>query len=131
VRPSAFLGLEIRIVAIVSALLFSISARAQIGPQAVTSSGISDWMDEAIGNSAVEQDGNAIYFSCFDTKAKILFNRLSRKVRVEVIQDRNGKFENRLFGNNACYHRIEDTTGKRADDFCCDLILLIADLLAD
>jgi hypothetical protein len=121
----------IRIVAIVSVLFLSMSARAQIGPQAVTSSGINDCMKEAIGNSAVEQNGNAMFFSCSDAKAKVLFNLLARKVQVEVIQDRNGKFENRPFGNNACYHRIEDATGKQVDDFRCDLILLIGDSLAD
>ncbi len=121
----------LRIIAIASVLLFSTSASAQIGPQAVTSSGISDCMRDAIGSSAVEQNGNAIYFSCSETKAKVLFNLLARKVQLEVIQDRNGKFENRPFGNNACYHRIEDATGKQADDFRCDLILLIGDSLAD
>jgi hypothetical protein len=121
----------IRKIAIAFVLLFLTSASAQIGPQAVTSSGISDCIREAIGNSAVEQNGNAMSFSCSDTKAKVLFNLLARKVQVEVIQDRNGKFENRPFGNNACYHRIEDATGKLADDFRCDLILLIGDSLAD
>ena len=121
----------IRIVAFASVLLLSTSASAQIGPQAVTSSGISDCMKEAIGNSAVEQSGNAMYFSCSETRAKVLFNLLARRVQVEVIQDRNGKFENRPFGNSACYHRIEDAAGKQADDFRCDLILLIGDSLAD
>ena len=121
----------IRIVAVAAILLISTSARAQIGPQAVTSSGISDCMKEAIGNSSVEQNGNALFFSCSETKARVLFNLLARKIQVEVIQDRNGKFENRPFGNNACYHRIEDATGKQADDFRCDLILLIGNSLAD
>lgn len=121
----------LRIIAIGSVLLVSTSASAQIGPQAVTSSGISDCMRDAIGSSAVEQNGNAMYFSCSETKAKVLFNLLARKVQVELIQDRNGKFENWPFGNNACYHRIEDATGKQADDFRCDLILLIGNSLAD
>jgi hypothetical protein len=120
-----------RIVAIVSVLFLAMSARAQIGPQAVNSSGINDCMKEAIGNSAVEQNGNAMFFSCSDAKAKVPFNLLARKVQVEVIQDRNRKFENRPFGNNACYHRIEDATGKQTDYFRCDLILLIGDSLAD
>jgi hypothetical protein len=121
----------IRIIAIAATLSVSTSVSAQIGPQAMTSSGISDCMKEAIGSSSVEQNGNALLFSCSEVRAKVLFNLLARKIQSEVIQDRNGKFENRPFGNNACYHRIEDATGKQADDFRCDLILLIGDSLAD
>lgn len=120
-----------RLFAFAVVLSFSTSVNAQIGPQAVTSSGISDCMREAIGNSSVEQNGNAMFFSCSEVRAKVLFNLLARKVQVEVVQDRNGKFENRPFGNNTCYHRIEDANGKQADDFRCDLILLIGDSLAD
>jgi hypothetical protein len=121
----------VRIAAIATILILSTSAHAQMGPHAVTSSGISDCMREAIGSSSVEQNGNALVLSCSEARAKILFNLLARKIQIEVIQDRNGKFENRPFGNNACYHRIEDATGKQADDFRCDLILLIGDSLAD
>ncbi len=121
----------IRTATIATALLLSTSAYAQFGPLAMTSSGISDCMREAIGSSSVEQNGGALFFSCSETRAKVLFNLLARKIQVEVIQDRNGKFENRVFGNNACYHRIEDAMGKQADDFRCDLILLIGDSLAD
>jgi hypothetical protein len=121
----------IRIATIAAALLILAPVNAQISPQAVTSSAISDCMREAIGSSSVEQNGNAVFFSCSETKAKILFNLLARKIQFEVIQDRNGKFENRPFGNNACYHRIEDAAGKQADDFRCDLVLLIGDSLVD
>jgi len=111
--------------------LVSASGHAEIGPQAVTASGISDCIKEAIGNSSVEQNGNALFFSCSESRAKVLFNLLARKIQVEVVQDRNGKFENRQFGNNACYHRIEDAAGKPADDFRCDVIVLVGDSLAD
>jgi hypothetical protein len=109
----------------------SASVHAQISPQALTSSGITDCIKEAIGNSSVEQNGNALFFSCSEAKAKVLFNLLARKIQLEVVQDRNGKFENRQFGNNACYHRIEDATGKPTDDFRCDVVVLIGDSLAD
>ena len=121
----------IRIIATACLIFASTSVHAQIGPQAVTSSGISDCMKEALGNSSVEQNGNALFFSCSATKAKILFNLLARKVQAEVVRDRNGQFENRSFGNNACYHRIEDSTGKPADDFRCDLVVLTGDALVD
>jgi len=111
--------------------LVSASVHAEISPQAVTSSGISDCIKEAIGNSTVEQNGNALFFSCSEARAKVLFNLLARKIRLEVVQDRNGKFENRQFGNNACYHRVEDETGKPTDDFRCDVVVLIGDSLAD
>jgi hypothetical protein len=102
-----------------------------MAPQAMTLSGVSDCMKEAIGNSSVEQNGNALSFYCDAAKAKVLFNLLGRKIQVEVVQDRNGKFENRPFGNSACYHRVEDPNGKPADDFRCDLVLLVGDLLSD
>ena len=120
-----------RIVAVAIFSIISTCVHAQIGPQAVTSSGISDCIKEAIGNSTVEQNGNVLSFSCSETRAKVLFNLLARKIQLEVVQDRNGKFENRQFGNNACYHRIEDAAGKPADDFRCDVIVLVGDLLAD
>ena len=121
----------IRTAAAVCFVLISTSARAQISPQAMTLSGVSDCIKEAIGSSSVEQNGNALFFSCSATEAKVLFNLLGRKIQVEVVQDRNGKFENRPFGNNACYHRIEDPNGKPADDFRCDLVVLIGDSLVD
>ena len=121
----------IRLAAAACFVLISNSAHAQMGPQAMTLSGVSDCMKEAIGNSSVEQNGNALFFSCEAAKAKVLFNLLGRKIQVEVVQDRNGKFENRPFGNNTCYHRIEDPNGKPADDFRCDLVLLTGELLSD
>jgi hypothetical protein len=121
----------IRTAAVVCFVLISTSARAQISPQAMTLSGISDCIKEAIVSSSAEQNGNALFFSCSAAKAKVLFNLIGRKIQVEVVQDRNGKFENRQFGNNACYHRIEDPNGKPADDFRCDLVVLIGDSLVD
>lgn len=120
-----------RLAAAAIVTVVSASADAQISPQAVTSSGISDCIKEAIGNSSVEQNGNALFFSCSEARAKVLFNLLARKIQLEVVQDRNGKFENRQFGNNACYHRVEDATGKPTDDFRCDVVVLIGDSLAD
>ena len=121
----------IRTAAVVCFVLISTFARAQIGPQAMTLSGISDCIKEAIANSSAEQNENALFFSCSATKAKVLFNLIGRKIQAEVVQDRNGKFENRQFGNNACYHRVEDPNGKPADDFRCDLVVLIGDSLID
>jgi len=120
-----------RLVAIICLAFISTSAHAQISPQAITLSGVSDCIRDAIANSSAEQNGNALFFSCSATKAKILFNLIGRKIQVEVVQDRNGKFENRQFGNNACYHRIEDPAGKPADDFRCDLVVLIGDSLIE
>jgi hypothetical protein len=45
----------------------------------------------------------ALARSCSETKAKTLYNFLGRKVGAQIVQDRNGKFENRQFGNNACF----------------------------
>jgi hypothetical protein len=79
----------------------------------------------------VESGGSVIIFSCTAAKAKTLYNFLGRRIRAEVVQDRNGKFENRQFGNSACYHRVEDQSGKTADEFRCDLIMPIGDLLSE
>jgi len=104
---------------------------AQINPKALTLAGMSDCIKDAIGTSSVEDSSSVIIFSCSATKAKTLYNFLGRKVRAEVVQDRNGKFENRQFGDSACYHRVEDQSGKAADEFRCDLIMTIGDALSD
>ena len=112
-------------------VLVTAPSHAQIGAKELTLAGVSDCIKEAIGTSSVENTGPVILFFCSAAKAKTLYNFLGRKVRAEVVQDSNGKFENRPFGNNACYHRIEDPSGKAADDFRCDLFLTIGDVLGD
>jgi len=116
---------------VIGFVLVATPGHAQINPQALTVAGVSDCIKEAIGTSSVEDNGSVIIFSCDAAKAKTLYNFVGRKVRVQIVQDRNGKFENRPFGNNACYHRIEDASGKAADEFRCDLILAIGDILRD
>jgi len=116
---------------VICLLLVNTSSHAQIGPKELTLAGVSDCIQEAIGTSSMENNGPVIIFFCSAAKAKTLYNFLGRKVRAEVVQDNNGKFENRQFGNSACYHRIEDPGGKAADDFRCDLILTIGDVLSD
>jgi hypothetical protein len=120
-----------RLIVVVYFMILTASAYAQINPQALTLAGVTDCVKEAIGTSSVEDNGSVIIFSCSAAKAKTLYNFLGRKVRAQIVQDRNGKFENRQFGNNACYHRIEDASGKAADDFRCDLVLAIGDILSD
>ena len=107
------------------------SIHAQINPQALTLAGVNDCIKEAIGTSSVEDSGSVIIYSCSAVKAKALYNFVGRKAHTEIVQDRNGKFENRQFGNSACYHRIEDSNGKPADEFRCDLILGIGDVLSE
>jgi hypothetical protein len=107
------------------------SVEAQTNPQALTLAGVSDCIKDAIGASAVEISGDVLIFSCTATQARTLYNFLGRKIRAEVVLDRNGKFENRQFGNNACYHQVEDQSGKAADYFRCDLIIAIGDALSD
>ena len=120
-----------RFALVIGLAIVAVPGHAQISPKDLTLSGMSDCIKEAIGTSSVEDNGSIIIFSCSTAKAKTLFNFLGRKVRLEVVQDKNGKFENRAFGNNACYHRIEEPGGKAADDFRCDLILTIGDVLSD
>ena len=93
--------------------------------------GVSDCIKDAIGAGSVENNGPVVVFFCSAAKARILYNFLGAKVHADVVQDSNGKFENRQFGNNACYHRIEDPGGKAADDFRCDLLLTVGDALSD
>ena len=115
--------------AVLCFVLASTSSYGQINPQALTLAGVSDCLKEAITTGAVEDSGPVIIYSCSEAKAKTLYNFLSRKVRAQIVQDRNGKFENRQFGNNACYHRVEDSGGKAADEFRCDLILAVGEIL--
>lgn len=112
-------------------VLVTAPSHAQISEREMTFAGVNDCMKDAIGTSSVENNGPVIIFFCNAEKAKTLYNFLGRKARSEIVQDRNGKFENRQFGDNACYHRIEDPNGKAADDFRCDLLLTIGDILSD
>ena len=120
-----------RLIVLTCFLLLGVPSYAQIGTKEMTFAGVSDCIREAIGTSSVETNGPVIVFVCNAERAKTLYNFLGKKIRSEVVQDRNGRFENRQFGNNACYHRIEDSTGKAADDFRCDLLLMIGDVLSD
>ena len=121
-----------RRLAVVSYFVFAAtSSYAQINAKTLTLAGVSDCITEAVATNSVQDDGPVIIFSCNATKAKTLYNFLGRRIRAEVVQDRNGKFENRQFGNSACYHRIEDQSGKTADEFRCDLIMTIGDVLSD
>jgi hypothetical protein len=103
----------------------------QINARTLTLAGVSDCVAEALANNAVDDDGAAIIFSCTAGKARTLYNFLGKKIRAEIVQDRNGKFENRAFGNSACYHRVEDQSGNSADEFRCDLIMAIGDALGE
>lgn len=127
-RLEAYMG---RLAIFTCLLLVASQAHAQIGAKELTLAGVSDCMKEAIGTSSVESNGPVIVFFCSAAKARILYNFLGAKVRADVVQDSNGKFENRQFGNSACYHRIEDPSGKAADDFRCDLLLPVGDALGD
>jgi hypothetical protein len=120
-----------RLTATICFVFVAASACAQISPRAMTFSAVRDCLNDAISNSSVEDNGTVLVFSCTAAKAKILYNFLGRKIRTEVVQDRNGRFENRQFGNNACYHRVEDQSGKAADEFRCDLMVAIGEELSD
>ena len=120
-----------RLGAVISFVLISASVNAQTNPQAMILSGLSDCIKDAIATSSVKANGDILIFSCSAAKAKILYNFIGNKIQAEVVLDRNGKFDNRQFGNNACYHRVEDQSGKAADEFRCDLILTIGDTLGE
>jgi hypothetical protein len=120
-----------RRLAIICFVLVSASSYAEITPKALTLAGLNDCIAEAIATGVVEDSGPVIIYSCGEAKAKTLYNFLGRKVRAEIVQDRNGKFENRHFGNSACYHRVENPDGKATDDFRCDLVLAIGDILSE
>lgn len=107
------------------------SSYAEINQRSLTVAGLTDCLAEAIATSSVADDGSIVIFSCNAAKAKTLYNFLGRKIRTELVHDQNGKFENRAFGNSACYHRVEDQGGKTADEFRCDLIMGIGDILGD
>jgi hypothetical protein len=100
---------------------------AQINAATLTLASVTDCLAEAIATNAVDGDGSVVIFSCTAAKARTLYNFLGKEIRAEVVQDRNGKFENRAFGSGACYHHIEDSDGKAADEFRCDLILSVGE----
>jgi len=121
-----------RRVAGLSCVMFvATSSYAQINERTLTVAGLTDCITEAITADSVVNDGSAIIFSCNMGDAKTLYNFVGKKIPTEMIYDRNGKFENRQFGNSACYHRIADKNGKTADEFRCDLVMAIGEILGD
>jgi len=120
-----------RLSPLVILFLIAVSADAQISSRTMTLSAINDCVKDVIAANSVEDNGNVLIFPCTAARAKALYNFLGQKIRTDVVQDRNGKFENRPFGNNACYHRIEDQNGKSADEFRCDLVMTVGDELKD
>ena len=120
-----------RLGAVILFVLIAASVDAQTDPQAMILSGLSDCITDAIATSSVKVNGDIVIFACSGAKAKILYNFLGNKIPAEVVLDRNGKFDNRQFGNNACYHRVEDQNGKATDEFRCDLMLTIGDKLSE
>jgi hypothetical protein len=112
-------------------MLVATASHAQISERTLTVAGLTDCITDAIATNSVTADGSVISFSCNAAKAKTLYNFLGKKIRAEVVDDPNGKFENRPFGSSACYHRIEDESGKTADEFRCDLIMAIGNILGD
>lgn len=120
-----------RIALLSCVMLVATSSDAQISARTLTVAGLTDCIADAIAANSVLADGSGISFSCSAAKAKTLYNFLGKKVRAEVVYDRNGKFENRAFGSSTCYHRVEDESGRSADEFRCDLIMAIGDILGD
>lgn len=118
-----------RLTFVIYLVLISAPCRSEIGEKELVLAGVNDCIKEAIGTSSVERNGPVIVYYCGSDKAKTLYNFLGKAVRAEIVHDSNGKFENRPFGNNACYHRLEDPSGKAADDFRCDLFLTLGDVL--
>jgi hypothetical protein len=118
-----------RLIFVIYLVLIAAPSHAEIGEKELVLAGVNDCIKEAIGTSSVESNGPVIVYYCGSDKAKTLYNFLGKAVRAEIVQDSNGKFENRPFGNNACYHRLEDPAGKAADDFRCDLFLTLGDVL--
>jgi len=118
-------------VALAAVAVSTAPAAAQINTRTLTLAGVSDCLAEAIATKSVDEDGVAMVFSCTDAKARTLYNFLGRKIHAEVVEDRNGKFENRAFGNSACYHRIVDQSGHAADEFRCDLVIAVGEALGE
>ncbi len=118
-------------IAAAAAVFAATSGLAEVNARTLTLAGVNDCVAEAIATGAVDEDGAVIVFSCNAAKARTLYNFLAKKIRADVVQDRNGKFENRAFGASACYHRIEDQAGNPADEFRCDLVIPIGDALGE
>jgi hypothetical protein len=104
---------------------------AQVNVRPLTLAGISDCLTEAIATNTVEDDGAVAVFSCSAATARALYDFLGQKIRAEIVEDSDGKFENRAFGNSVCYHRIADAAGKFADEFRCDLVMAIGEALGE
>jgi hypothetical protein len=120
------------IVSAAAAFLATPGSAQQINTRTLTLAAVNECVKDAIASNRIDDDGTVVAYSCTGARARTLFNFLGKKIRAEVVQDRNGKFENRAFGNNsACYHRVEDQNGNAADEFQCDLYMVIGDSLSE
>ncbi len=117
--------------AFAAAAFASTAGKAQISTRTLTLAGMNDCITEAMTTNAVEDDGTVVVYSCSAATARTLYNFLGKKIRAETVEDRNGKLENRAFGNSACYHRIEDAAGHPADEFRCDLVMVVGEALGE
>ncbi|WP_315705408.1 MULTISPECIES: hypothetical protein [unclassified Bradyrhizobium] len=104
------------------------ASAAEVGRKELIFAGVNDCLKESVSAGGLEDGGDAIILACKGDKARVLFNMLGGKIQSEVVQDKNGKFENRPFGNNACYRRVEDAGGKTSDEFRCDLVVVTGDV---
>src|SRR5260370_19368748 len=96
----------IRLAVVSSVAFVATSSYAQINVRTLTLAGVSDCITEAIATNSVEDEGPVIVFSCNAGRAKTLYNFLGRRIRSELVQDRNGKFENPQFGTSPFYHPV-------------------------
>jgi len=106
---------------VICLLLVSASSHAQLATE-FTIAGVTDCMKEAIETNSVENSGGVVVFSCNTVKARTLFNFLGRKIRIEVVQDKNGKFENRQLETTRVTTGSKIPAAKAADEFRCDLV---------
>src|SRR5262249_1724357 len=108
-----------RFAMIIPFVLVGVPGYAQISPQALTLAGVNDCIKEVLAAGSVKNDGIVLILPCSAAKAKILYNFVGKKIRVEIVKDHNKKFENRHFENNAFYPGVKNPSEKTADEFRC------------
>lgn len=80
---------------------------------------------QSVEANRISKNGEYVQFACVGSSAKKMFDQLSRSVASQIVDDQNGTFDNRPFGQSACYHGIKGANGNSDSWFRCDLNLEI------
>ncbi|BDV39439.1 hypothetical protein [Methylocystis bryophila] len=75
---------------------------------------------DAFAYNQIDKHGGGSSYSCYGETAKAWFDSLSGD---KTVHDKNGTFVARYYGETGyCAHQTEDTSGKPASAYVCEIV---------